>query len=441
MKHDWHPGPNVTGQMKMRRNINYWRLAAFRALLLSLVPVTGISVAHAAEPEGKVPVAETDTGEQLAEPGYDTGSFHIQPELLLTTYYDDNIYATDRIKVSDYITILSPVLKIHSHWDKHSLKFEAGANIGRYLDNPAENYDDFWFEASGNYEIGSNTTLFGDAGYYRKHEGRDDKDNLQSVDGPTTYTVESLGLGGRHRLGKTVIRLVLGYEKLDYDDIGNINNDDRDRTHNALGLRVTREIDNRTRVYLQGLFNARDYVLVTNGVNRDSSGYSAVAGVIRGLGKKGRVEGYAGVLSQDYDDAAFETVTTADFGLKLQWFPAASWKLSGNLKRSLRETTEQGASGYLLTQLDLQAEKTLSSKVRAFAAYTYGYHDYQGIARQDDYNAVTLGANYQLSRDVLITGSYSYHDNNSNNEVLNPLPGLSFDYSKNLFLLSLKARF
>jgi hypothetical protein len=163
--------------------------------------------------------------------------------------------------------------------------------------------------------------------------------------------------------------------------------------------------------------------------------------VIRSLGDKGRVEGYAGVLSQEYDDASFETVTTADFGLKLQWYPAESWKVTGNLNRSLRETTDEGASGYLLTKLDLQVEKSLSSKLTGYAAYTYGYYDYQGIARKDDYNAITLGANYQLSRDILINGSYSYHDNNSNDEILNPVPGLSYDYSKNIFLLSLKARF
>jgi hypothetical protein len=427
--------------MKMRRNNNYSGSAAVLSLCLSLFLVSGLSVAHAAESGDGIAAVGTLSDEQEAEPGYTTDEFHIQPEIQLTTYYDDNIYATNRAEVSDFITILSPVLKIHSHWDKHSLAFETGANVGRYLDNPAENYDDYWFEASGTYEFGSNTTLFGDAGYYRKHEGRDSKDSIQSADGPTTYDVQSLGLGGRHRLGQTVIRLVLGYEKLDYDNIGNLFNDDRDRTHNAVGLRVTREIDNRTRIYVQGLFNDRDYVLVTNGVNRDSSGYSAVAGVIRSLGKKGRVESYAGVLSQDYDYDGFETVTTADFGLKLQWYPAESWKLTGNLNRSLRETTDEGASGYLLTKLDLQLEKTLSSKVTAYAAYTYGYYDYQGIARKDDYNAVTLGANYQLSRDVQISGSYSYHDNDSNDGILNPVSGLSYDYSRNLFLLSLKARF
>ena len=425
----------------MRRSHNYSVLAAGLSLLLTFFPFTGMAVVHAAGTDDEAASVETATEEQPSEPGYSTDDFHIQPEIQLTTYYDDNIYATDRAEVSDFITILSPVLKIHSHWDRHSLKFETGANIGRYLDNTTENYDDYWFEASGTYEIGSNTMLFGDAGYYRKHEGRDNKDSVQSAEEPTTYDVQSLGLGGRHRLGQTVIRLVLGYEKLDYDNVGNLYNDDRDRIHNALGLRVTREIDNRTRVYVQGLFNERDYDLVTNDVNRDSSGYSAVAGVIRSLGEKGRVEGYAGVLSQDYDDASFETVTTADFGLKLQWYPAESWKVTGNLNRSLRETTDEGASGYLLTKLDLQVEKSLSSKLTGYAAYTYGYYDYQGIARKDDYNAVTLGANYQLSRDVLINGSYSYHDNNSNDEVLNPVPDLSYDYSKNLFLLSLKARF
>ena len=87
--------------MKMRKNNNYSGFAAILSFLLIHPLAVGIPYAHAAGAEEEVPTAESALDEQPAEPGYDTGSFHIQPELLLTTYYDDNIYATDRLEVSD----------------------------------------------------------------------------------------------------------------------------------------------------------------------------------------------------------------------------------------------------------------------------------------------------------------------------------------------------
>jgi hypothetical protein len=403
-------------------------------LFLIMCSVLGMGVAN-------VQAAETEESEQSAGPGFYTDDFQILPEIQLTTLYNDNVYATSTDELSDTILILTPLLKINSRWEKHRLRFEAGANLGRYQEYTTEDYDDYWIDASGNYELSPATSLFGSAGYARKHESRDSKDSNQSGEEPTPYSVTSLQLGGRHTLGDTVLRAVASYEKLDFDNVPGLYNDDRDRTQNGLGLRVTRELDRQTRVYVQGLLNQRDYVMTMGGVNRDSSGYDAVVGLIRNFGKKDRFEAYAGVLSQDYEDSAFKRFTTADFGLKLRWYPAETYKVTGNLNRSLRETTEQGSSGYLLTKLDLQLEKTFSADFLGYISYTYGFYDYQGIGRKDDYNGLTLGLNYSLNRHVLISGSYSYIDNDSNDEILNPVPGDSYDFSQNLFLLSVKARF
>jgi hypothetical protein len=418
--------------MKMNINIKRLQLSVMGPMALASALGMQMSTADA---------AETGDDTQVAEPGYTTENFHIQPEIQLTTYYDDNIYATSQAEVSDTIAVITPLLKVHSHWDRHSLKFEAGASIGRYLDNPSEDYEDLWLEASGNYEISPTSSLFGAAGYYKKHEGRDVKESDQSADEPTTYDVQSIQLGGRTQVGENVVRLVVSQEKLDFDNVGTLFNDDRDRTHSALGLRVTRALDKRTRVYLQGVLNQRDYDLISGGVNRDSDGYGAVVGLVKSFGKEDRIEAYAGVLSQEYDDPAFDKVTAADFGLKLQWHPAERYTVTGSLSRTLSETTEEGASGYLLTKLDLQLEKTFSSRTTGFIGYTYGHYDYQGIGRKDDYNGFSLGLNYRLNRRVQISASYSYHDNDSNDAILNPLPGDSYDFSKNQFLLTLRAGF
>ena len=125
-------------------NINIKRLQLSVMGPMALASALGMQMSTA-------DAAETGDDTQVAESGYTTENFHIQPEIQLTTYYDDNIYATSQAEVSDTIAVITPLLKVHSHWDRHSLKLNTGANIGYYADNTDENYEDLWLETSGRY--------------------------------------------------------------------------------------------------------------------------------------------------------------------------------------------------------------------------------------------------------------------------------------------------
>lgn len=379
------------------------------------------------------------------KPGFYTDSFHILPELQVTAYYDDNIYATRQATESDYVAVVSPSLKISSRWDRHNLKLNTGANFGRYLDNSDEDYEDFWFETSGKYVFNENVSLFGGAGYNKKHEGRDSKESNQSVDRPTTYDVLSAQLGGRYNRGEYVVRLGMTYEQLDFDNVGDLFNDDRDRTHTGAGIRVTRRFDRQTRFFVQGLFNNRDYDIQPsyeddtdpNNVTRleyprDSKGYTADVGMIRTFGAKDRLEAYIGMLSQDYDYSGFSTVTEPHFGVNLRWYPTESYKFTGKLNRVLSETTEELSSGYLYTSLDLQLEKKMFTDYVGYVSYGYGEADYQEISREDESHSFGLGLNYYRSPHVVFSASYSHINNDSNDR--------DYDYKRNLLLFSVKAK-
>lgn len=408
--------------------------ATILSMLLITVSGLGLSSVWAADTAVNTSSSKDQKKEKPKKPGFYTDSFHILPEFQITGYHDDNIYATDRPKESDIVTILSPTLKINSHWDRHSLKMNAGANLGFYTDNTDENYEDLWAEASGRYEISSATSLFGGAGYKKKHEGRDSKESAQSQDEPTTYDVLSMQFGGRQKLSDYVIRLGVTYEKMDFDNVGDLVNDDRDRTHAGLGLRVTRGLDKQTKVFAQGLLNKRAYDedLDLGDYDRDSAGYTAAVGLIKKFGKKDRIEAYLGLLSQEYDDAGFDTVTEPNFGVNLRWYPAETYKFTGSLNRTLSETTEDGASGYLYTNLNLQLDKRMFTDYVGYVSYGYGYSDYQEFDRDDTFNSFGIGLNYYMSPHLFFSGSYSHIDNDSSDD--------DYDYDRNLFLISFKAK-
>ena len=384
----------------------------------------------------------TDSSEAKEKPGYYTESFHIQPELQVTGYYDDNIYATDQQEESDFITIISPMLKVKSLWDKNSLKLGAGANIGRYADKTGENYNDAWVEADGSFNIGEKTSLFGGAGYSHKHEPRDSKESARITPEPTTYDVTDLRLGMRQGFDDLTLRVAGTYQALDYKNVGDVYNDDRDRTVTGLGARVSKRIDKNLSIYGQAFLNNRDYDEAEDlsGFNRDSQGYTASVGVTKKFGRSNKIDAYLGWLVQEYDDDRFDRVNKPNFAASLRWYPAESYKLTASLDRTLSETTEFGSSGYLYTQFDTQLDKRMFNNIVGYLSYGYGLVEYQDVGREDVINTFGVGVNYYMSKRVLISGGYSYISNDSNDESDSLGPLDTYDYQRNLFLLSIKVK-
>ena len=117
-----------------------------------------------------IATAAADTPTENSKPGYTAGGFRILPEVEAVGYYDDNVYATKRSKVSDAVAVVTPKLSMESQWERHRLDLGAGASVGRYLDTTDEDYEDLWLSAEGRYDLSADSRLNGGIGYSRNHE-------------------------------------------------------------------------------------------------------------------------------------------------------------------------------------------------------------------------------------------------------------------------------
>jgi hypothetical protein len=391
-----------------------------------------------------VPQVAAGQKDRLAgKPGYYTSGFHILPEIEVTGYYNDNIYATQRDKESDVISVVSASLEAESQWDRHSLDLGAGAAIGRYLDISAEDYEDFWFKGDGQLDLNDKARIYGGAGYSVNHEGRDSKEgSQQQIDEPTTYDVQSLQAGLDQQLGRSMVKFGITFEALDYDNVGTLVNDDRDRSSTGLGLRLNLPLTEQTSLFAQGILNQRDYEdeLDQFGYDRDSDGYNALLGVTSKFRGGHSLEAYVGYLVQEYNDSRFARLNEPNYGFDLRWYPTIGTKVSGKLERSLNETTEIGSSGYLYTGLDLQLDRKMATDVVAYLNYNYGLAEFQDVGREDRNHSVTVGLKYFVSPKVMISGSYSHSNNDSNdNNSVSPIVE-TYDYASNLLFINLRAR-
>ncbi len=377
------------------------------------------------------------------KPGFYMDNFRLLPEIEITGYFDDNIYATKQARESDFITQVSPSLAIDSLWDLHRLEFNAGANLGRYTDASSEDYDDYWLNGEGDYELDERHQIYASAGYSRNHEGRDSKESgsLQ-IDEPTTYDQFEGQLGWHRQAEQSSAKFGVTYEQLDYDNVGSLYNDDRDRCVTGLGLRLSHEVSPASQLYAQGVINQRDYAdnLDSYGYAKDSEGFTGLIGITRRFSKGNRIDAYIGRFYQDYDDSRFDAVNDWNFGLDLRWYPASRTQLKALIERTQNETTEIGSSSYLYTDWDLRIDQKLTADTVGYISFNYAVAEFQDVGREDKTQSLSLGVKYYANPWVMLSGGFRRVDNDSNdiNEV-SPVQE-SYDFKQNLVFLNLQVR-
>ena len=134
-------------------------------MLCALMPLSPFGIAQDAVEEQAAQIKQGEQVKARKKAGYHTDDFRIRPSVSVGVKYDDNIFATDKDTVSDWIILLSPQLRVDSTWSRHSLNFKAGADVGRYWEYDAENYIDYWGNAEGRINLSDTTDLFGGIGF------------------------------------------------------------------------------------------------------------------------------------------------------------------------------------------------------------------------------------------------------------------------------------
>ena len=439
--------PHVSG----RRWRAFPQLVSFFGLLAAMA-ATGAG-AQLAVPERKgIEAIQQEARIREALRGTRIGSFRLLPALVVSSGYDSNIYATQSDREGDHVTMVSPSVRLRSGWQEHALNLTAGADISRYASNDAEDTEEYDVSADGRFDLTERAYLFGGAGHSLEHEDRTSPDDVLGEE-PTPYHLTQAHLGLGREGSRFSVQGGATFERVNYDDVpftlvpattqpghgfgrqlpvtGEINNDDRDRDVMEYGVRIGAKLGSVWEAFVQASVNERDYVADADdfGFQRDSSGRSGGAGLSWQLGKRLQGEVLAGYLTQDYDDGALEDVSTVDFGGRLNWRASGRTRITAYLDRSLEETTQPGASGYLYTLGGARVGHAVSGSFEVGAGVSYGQADFQGVARTDDLIGVGGFLKVFLYRQVYLQPDFQY------SERMSELEGA--DYTRNQYFLRL----
>lgn len=419
-------------------------LSSATAILASL----GLSFAASAQNSEQVTSVYERARSDYDALGGRSGSFLFKPTLGVAGTFDTNIFAQESNETDDFIARIRPGFELNSDWNNNALSFFGSGDIGRYVDNTRENFDDIRLGASGRLDISQGSRLTGSIGWSDVHEDRGSADALGVQANQTTFSTFNASVGFERDEALISFAANAAYTEDNYDDValiggGTLNNDDRDRKRYSGDVRIGYEVDEYYEAFVRLAANRVEYddSQEDGGPQRNSDGYEIVAGASFDVTGKSQGEIFAGYIKQEYDSDSLNNIDDFTFGASLLWNPTGLTSVRGTVKRTVTETIVQSvnaagtpvaASGVLGTLFDLQLEHELQRNVLLKGTATYIKQNFENTVRDDDLFNASLGARYLINRNLSLDATYTFNYRDTTDQ--------GQDFKRHIFSVGIRAK-
>lgn len=358
---------------------------------------------------------------EMTEHGGRLGRLWVRPTLTTALAFDDNVFANDDQRRSDFLLRTRPEVGAEADWRGHRAEVRVAAEQGRYLAERSEDYLDLDGEAYGRLQATRELHASATARWGRGHVPRRSVESPADAVEPTVFRTRSGELQIVHRAERSVLRARLAAREIDYDDVaaragGTINNDDRDHWVGELEVAERVPLTLRVDAFARTRIDLRLYATRSDdaGFARDSYGHATVAGLTWRPTGLTTIEAYLGALQRVYADPRFARLIAPTAGLQVTTSPSQLTSLRLALDQSVRETGEPAASGRLVTSLTARVDHELRRDLLASLEASYADDDYRGLGRRDGQGSVGLNLTYLASRHLHARLSVR-HDRRSSN--------------------------
>jgi hypothetical protein len=338
--------------------------------------------------------------------GIKTGGFTLYPRLTVDVEHDDNIYATATAKESDVIWRVKPEASLRSDWSRHYLAAFASAGINRYSDFDTENTEEYTVALNGRLDVTRGTNITGLLQYQSLTEPRTAPTSPVSASKPVEYTLFTGNVVAMKEFNRLRLAGRIAEKAFNYDDVGALDQDNRDRKEYTFGVKSEYAVSPDTAVFLQVVGNNRNYDLASAG--RDSDGYVTTVGANFDFSQLVRGEIEVGYMKQSYDNPIYTDISGFSGEGQVEWFPSALTTVTLAGSRSIEEAVVVGSQGYISNNASIGVDHELLRNVLLSAQANYGKDDYKGVDREDKRKGVKASGAYLLNRRAAIFLTYTY---------------------------------
>jgi hypothetical protein len=372
------------------------------------------------------------------------GSFVLSPGVELAYENNDNIFYLNDNEIDDSIIHIRPWANLNSDWGRHALNFNLYADIGRFNDFDGEDYEDWVSGLDGRIDVKRGSNFNYKVSYMQLHEDRSSPDDVGGIR-PTEFTFSSFDVGYSHTFNRLTATLNFDRGDTDFDDNLNgdgeiIDNQDRDRSRDALTLRLIYQLSDQSAIFFSAAGNNLDYdqKIDNAGYERSSDGYNFQGGASWDM--TGVLVGdlYLEYISQEYDDLRFTNIDGFGIGASLDWTPTELTNINFLIRNGPQETAQISTAGYFSSLYSVRLQHELRRNWLINARFSYTDNDYE-FTGDDSSGAITdteviragVGLSYLFNRNFYISGGYIYERQDANSP--------EFEYRTNRWFITLGA--
>lgn len=350
---------------------------------------------------------------QLPRPSYEShplqlGPVSIQPELVVTESYDDNVFATARSKEDDFVTSVSPTVNLSAGRGKLDLSGRLSATVTEFADHEQEGSTTFAGNADARYALDRASQVGASISYARLTESRADPESTRSQDeSPATYETMSSSVSYAYRRNRLGVSIGAAAGQVDYasDD-----ESDRDRYDYSGSVRGTLTITPRFDAYVEAYAERRDFVdaVDRSGLDRDAVLAGFYLGTVIAIASKWSGEVGVGLFRTYNDDDALPDFTGIGTRGSLTWSITPRTAVTAGFAREDIPTVTPGASGLIESRVTLRLDQEIRHNLIASAEVGYLRDDYQERDRQLSAVSGQVTAEYLINRNVSAVFSAGY---------------------------------
>jgi hypothetical protein len=376
------------------------------------------------------------------QPGYEpvgirSGSWMFNPALTAGTFYDSNVFSSNTAQRSDIAAVIEPTLRAHSLWGRHGVDLKLDTQSTVYNQFSSLNQTNASLKGNGWLDITKDTMLLGSFQIAHLNEGVGTLSSPGNAISPTPYNLMSGDVTLRKEFNRLTTSVGFRTDSYDYgstraQDGTVINQDARDGQIYSLHSRIDYAISS-TLGWFGGVEGNQRDIRGTPGHSLDSQGYRALTGITVGLSSLVTGEFGAGYVQQRFDDPSIGTIDGPSYRARLTWRPTRLLDVHFNAEQIVTQTSDTSATGVLANAVQLGLDYELRRNVIVSLAGGYENDKFFGQLRKDNVLTSDTRVKYLVNRFAAVSAYYRFTKRDSD------LPVFSFD--KHLVGMNVTAQF
>lgn len=379
----------------------------------------------------------------FAPVGVRLGSLTLRPALELDGGYNDNPNSVHANAKGSAFGRAGAALDAQSDWAVHELKANLRGGYTKFLQARDADRPDLTGTANLRLDATRDTAILIDAkaSIDSQRPGSPEITSIgtrgATLEGRPLVFSEGVSAGVRQKFGRLEATLRGSLDRTDYQD-GSLSDGSKlalsgtSYTTYGASARLGYEITPGVKPFVEASVDKRvhDVSVDANGYRRDSEGVTGRAGTSFEITRTLTGEASAGYTQRRYEDSRLKDLRGPVFDAALIWTasPLTTVTLKGST--AFEESTITGASGSINRRASVQISHALLRNLTLTGSAAYGERDYQGVHLKEKTLSLGLGAEYALTRTVVVKGSFT-HD-----RLMSTSPNA--DYTANVFLLGLR---